>query len=221
MDEQERERRARRQSESAIAAGADPVEPRDPAARAVPRRSSTALLFAIPAVFFVLLGLGWMFLTERDAGDETTTAVEGTSGEGAGGAAASPEPGSATGQQTTPPATSDNQMLANPEQYAGRTARLTAVPVMGTNGDRTFWAGRPGSRTLVLMDESITNPEDITTGQRVDLTGRFERTPSGDELQRLNLTSDDREAIQEAEVYLHATEVKVQGHIAAPRSHTP
>ena len=217
MTDQERERRARRQAGTPIAPGADHVEPRDPAARAVPRKPSTALLFAIPAVLIVLLGLGWMFLAERDTRDETMTPVEGTTGETAGaGAAAATEP-----QATTPPASSDLQMLANPEQYAGRTARFSAVPVTGVHGERSFSVGKPGSSTLVLLDPSVEHPEGVMPGQRVDLAGTFERAPSGEELQKLNLGKEDRDAVEEAEVYLRATEVAVQGSVAAPRSHTP
>jgi len=219
MTDQERERQARRQSRSAIAPGADPVEPRDPAARAVPRKPTTALLFAIPAVLIVLLGLGWMLFMERDPADETTTAVEGTSGKNAGaaattGAGAEPRP-------ATPPVSSDLQILANPEQYAGRAARLSAVPVISTSGERTFSVGKPGSSTLVLLDPSIQEPVGVMPGQRVDLAGTIERAPSGEQLRKLNLSEEDREAVEGAGVYLRATEVSVEGSVASPRSHTP
>ena len=220
MADEERETRARRQAQSPIAPGADPVEPRDPAARAVPRRSSTALLFAIPAVLIVVLGVGWMLLTERDAAeddDAATTAVEGTSGGNTAADAGTPEDAS----EVTPPATSDLQILANPEQYAGRTVRFTAVPVVSPGGERTFWAGRPGSRTLVLLDPAMPQRDEVMPGQRVDLAGTIERTPSAAELRKLNLSDEDREALQEAGVFLRATEMEVQKNVAAPRSHTP
>lgn len=220
MTDQERERRARRQSRSAIAPGADPVEPRDPAARAVPRKPATALLFAIPAVLIVLLGLGWMLFMERDAADESTTAVEGTSGENAG-AAATTGAGAGEPPATTPPASSDLQILANPEQYAGRAARLTAVPVISASGERTFSVGKPGSSTLVLLDPGIQEPVGVMPGQRVDLAGTIERAPSGEQLRKLNLSEEDREAVEGAGVYLRATEVTIEGSVASPRSHTP
>jgi hypothetical protein len=81
-EHRQEEERARRQSQSAIAPGADAVEPRDPATRPVGSRS-TALMFLIPAVLIVLIGLAWMVLTERNGEDDVQRpALEGSSQSG-------------------------------------------------------------------------------------------------------------------------------------------
>ncbi|HXE80053.1 MAG TPA: hypothetical protein VNK41_04830 [Vicinamibacterales bacterium] len=217
----ERETQARRQPQRVIAPGADPVEPRDPAVRSVPLRLSTALLFAAPAILLVLLGIGWMLLSEGRSGQsDETGSIIGTTGENEGTTTITPESGEEGSPDAMPPVVSDQRMLSNPERYIGRSARFAAVPVVAANGERTFWAGRVGSRSLVVLDPSIENPG-VTPGQRVDVAGTFEQAPSGEALDRLRLDEEDREAVEKAGVYLRATRIEIQGTVLTPRSHTP
>ena len=191
-----------------IPPGADAVEPRDPHHQPVPRRRSKALLYGIPALLLVLIGLGWMVSTEvvRDdragAGDVTGTSGERADAETSRGETLNPPQG--------PLVVSDPSLIEG-DDYAGRTARFSAVPVADRNGDRTFWIGRFGNRTLVLLDENAQLPDFIQSGEVIRLAGRIEKAPSSEQLDRLGLSGDDRDAFDGEEVYIRATEVQPIG----------
>ena len=189
-----------------IPPGADAVEPRDPDHRPVPRRTSKALLYAIPAVLFVVIGLGWMLSSEMDRGDRPDPDhVMGTSGE----RVDDPEEGERTQVLNPPPGpavVSDLSLLSGEGEYAGRAARFSAVPVAGKNGDRTFWVGRLGNRALVLLDRQVEGG--VQEGQVISLAGRIERTPSAGQLDQLGLSEQDRDALEGEAVYIRATEIQ-------------
>jgi hypothetical protein len=210
MDHDQRQFRDQRQRD-AIPPGADAVEPRDGTDQPVPRRSWKAWLFAIPIVLFVALGIGWMFYTEPIlGGGYPADEARGTSGE-----VLNPPP-------EGPAVISDLNLLSNGEDFAGRTARFSAVPVTGKNGDRTFWVGRIGNRTLVLLDRNVASTDAIREGEPIGLAGRIERTPSSEQLDRLGLSENDREAFDGEDVYIRATEIEpVSPDVGAGSSEIP
>jgi hypothetical protein len=221
MSHDQRETPFRHEPASAsIPPGADPVEPRDPSDRPVPRQNLKALLYAIPAVLLVVIGLGWMLSSEMNRGDRVRSdSVLGTSGErsndpeGRGrDEALNPQPG--------PAVISDLSLLTGETDYAGRAARFSAVPVAALNGDRTFWVGRLGNRKLVLLDRQVSGG--VQKGQVISLAGRVERGPSSEELDRLGLEEQDRDAFDGEKIYIRATEIAPAGQdVGATTSEVP
>lgn len=200
----------------AVPPGADAVEPRDPHVRAVPRDRSKALWYALPAVLLVVLGIGWMLWSEMGATRGPDRDAIGTSGErgAAGDTVLNPRPAG-------PPVISNMELLADAESYVGRTARFASVPVSTKHGDRTFSVGRIGSRAVVLADPAA-DISGLSTGDPVSLEGTIERAPSSEELGRMGLAQDDREALEEADVYIRATRVEpVAQDVGGRQAETP
>ena len=208
-----------------IAPGADSVEPRDPATTPVPGRPWRALLYAIPAVLLVALGIGWMLVKEPVLGGPADSQqVRGTTGERDSGH--DPE-----GERESnvlnpgpegPAVISSVEQLTGAEEYAGRPARFAAIVVNAKNGDRTFWVGRLGSRRLVLVDRNVANADAVQTGKAITLEGRIERKPSPDQLDRLGLSEKDRDALEDEDVYIRATRIqRPDGDPGTPVTETP
>ena len=203
----------------AIPPGADAVEPRDPAHRPVPRDRSKVLWYAVPAVLFVLLGLGWMFSSEMRETSPAGDAI-GTTGDRGN----DPEGGKRVDvlNPTDGPAViSRMELLSDAEDYVGRPARFAAIPVSTTYGDRTFSVGRIGSRALVLAEPGA-DLSGIRSGDPVSLEGRIERAPSAEELDRLGLGKEDREALDDEDVIIRATRVEpVAQDVGTNQAETP
>jgi hypothetical protein len=206
-----------------IAPGADPVEPRDPATAPVPGRIWKALLYGIPAVLFVALGIAWMLAKEpvlggpADSDQVRATTGERDSGHDPEGGRESDvlNPGTAG-----PPVISAVEQLTSAEDYVGRPVRFAAVNVVG-RGDRTFWVGRLGSRRLVVIDQNVEHVN-VQTGKVITLEGRLERTPSSEQLDRMGLSKEDRDALEDEEVYILATRLeRLDGDAGTPVTETP
>ena len=187
----------------------DPVETRDPASHPTPRRSS-ALLWAIPGLLLLLIGVAWMTWVERPVdGGAAPMAVTGTSGEGVD----DPE-GRPDGEAPLNPAGAGPSVIGDPglltekENYVGRAVEIAAVAVITRPGPRTFWVGRVGNRTLVLADQSAGELPDLETGEIVAIGGTLER--GDDAVGRGGLAEDDREAVDGEDVIIRATRVSVQ-----------
>jgi hypothetical protein len=208
-----------------IAPGADPVEPRDPTTTPVPSRRWKAVLYAIPAVLFVVLGIVWMLAKEPVLGGPADSdRVRATTGEQDSGH--DPEGDRESNVLNPPPegpaVISDVELLTGAQNYAGRPARFAAVVVAEKNGDRTFWVGRLGNRTLVLLDRNVSNPGAIQAGKAISLAGRIDRTPASEQLDRLGLSDEDRRAFEDEEVYIHATKIEpVDGDPGTPVTEIP
>jgi hypothetical protein len=204
-----------------IAPGADAVEPRDSATEPVPSRRWKAFLYAIPAVLFVALGIAWMFSTEPIlGGGGDSSEVRGTTGH-------DPEGGRPRGEVLNespegPAVISDVELLTKADEYAGRPARFAAINVAARNGERTFWVGRLGNRTLVLLDRTVQNIQAIRPGKAVSIAGRIERKPSAEQIDRLGLKDEDRRALEGEDVYIRATEVTIpEEDVGTPVTETP
>ena len=52
-----------------------------------------------------------------------------------------------------PAVISDMELLSRKAEFVGRAVRFAAIPVVTAPGPHTFWVGRPGNRTLVVMDD--------------------------------------------------------------------
>jgi hypothetical protein len=187
----------------------DPVETRDPASRPTPRRSS-ALLYAIPGLLLLLIGVAWMTWVERPVdGGAAPMAVTGTSGEGVD----DPE-GRPAGEAPLNPAGAGPSVIGDPglltekQSYVGRAVEIAAVAVMTRPGPRTFWVGRIGNRTLVLADEGAGELPDLATGRIVAISGTLERADEA--LGRGGLAEDDREAVDGEDVIIRATRIATQ-----------
>ena len=190
----------------------DPVETRDPASHPTPRRSR-AWLFALPPVVLVLLGLLWMLRAEgtREGGQSGPYSVAGTSGErendpeGLG--RGDDKPLNPVGDG--PRVIGDMELLTAKKDYVGRAVAIPAIPVMGTPGPRTLWVGRPMNRTLVLLDRHIqAGVGTLPAGQPVQVSGRLEKRPDKDAIDRAGLHEDDRKALEGVEVFIRATAIE-------------
>jgi hypothetical protein len=192
----------------------DPVETRDPASQARPRRRSRAWLYAVPALALVVIGVVWMSLTEREreGGQSAPYAVAGTSGtreddpEGLGRGDETPLNPSATG----PSVIGDMELLTAKEKYVGRSVEIRAIPVMSTPGPRTLWVGRPMNRTLILLDRNTQAAGRLAAGQPVRVSGRLEKRPDKAAIDRAGLQEDDREALEGVDVFIRASAVTPQ-----------
>lgn len=190
--------------------GADPVEPRDPHHRPVPLRWKNALLFSIPAVLLLLLGIGWMTFMERDdSGGYASPDPIGTTGDTGQDPEGERRTDTLNPQPEGPPVIAALELLTQADDYAGRPVNFAAIKVIGTNGDRTFWVGRIGNRTLVVVDPSARNTAPVQRGQMIRLAGRLERTPSDDQLGRFGVSGEDRDALAGEDVFILANEIEV------------
>jgi hypothetical protein len=187
----------------------DPVETRDPASHPTPRRS-TALLWAIPGLLLLLIGVAWMAWTEREVdGGSGPMAVTGTSGERIDDPEGRPEgerPLNPSGEG--PSVIGDPGLLSEKENYVGRSVELAAVAVMTKPGPRTFWVGRVGNRTLVLADPNAGELPDLEPGQIVAISGTLER--AAEAVGGGGLNEEDREALEDEEVIIRASRVEAR-----------
>jgi hypothetical protein len=187
----------------------DPVETRDPASHPTPRRSM-ALLYAIPGLLLLLIGIGWMTWMERPLdGVADPTAVTGTSGVREDDPEGRPEgetPLNPTGEG--PSVIGDPGMLSAKGDYVGRAVELPAIAVMAKPGPRTFWVGRIGNRTLVVADAAAGTVPALGMDQIVSISGTLER--ASDALGRGGLDEEDREALEDEDVIIRATRVEVR-----------
>jgi hypothetical protein len=167
----------------------------------------------------VLLGLGWMFSSEMRETSPAGDAI-GTTGDRGN----DPEGGKRVDvlNPTDGPAViSRMELLSDAEDYVGRPARFAAIPVSTTYGDRTFSVGRIGSRALVLAEPGA-DLSGIRSGDPVSLEGRIERAPSAEELDRLGLGKEDREALDDEDVIIRATRVeRVAQDVGTNQAETP
>lgn len=196
----------------------DPVETRDPHSRPVPRRRRTAFLLAIPGLLLLVVGISWMLSREsRDA--VQTFASE--SPVGTGGRTSGTDPHGGDREDVLNPAPAgpsviaDFELLADKDEYVGRAVELRAVKVLRATGPRTFWIGRFGNRTLVLLDGEAASAR-VEAGRHLRLSGTIERRPDGQQLAKLGLAEDDRKAIEDEDVVVRATRVSEQ-RLAEPR----
>lgn len=200
----------------------DPVETRDPASRPTPQLSR-AWLFALPAAALLVLGMIWMFWAERSREGVRSApyAVTGTSGatdsdpEGLGRGDEQPLNPVAEG----PRVIGDMELLTEKDDYVGRPVEIPAIPVMGSPGPRTLWVGRPLNRTLVLLDRDVHGIGDIAAGRPVSVSGRLEKRPAGEEIDRAGLQENDRQALEGVDVFIRASAVRPQprtGPLDAP-----
>jgi hypothetical protein len=157
-------------------------------------------------VLFVALGIAWMLAKEpvlggpADSDQVRATTGERDSGHDPEGGRESDvlNPGTAG-----PPVISAVEQLTSAEDYVGRPVRFAAVNVVG-RGDRTFWVGRLGSRRLVVIDQNV------------------EQTPSSEQLDRMGLSKEDRDALEDEEVYILATRLeRLDGDAGTPVTETP
>jgi hypothetical protein len=189
----------------------DPVETRDPASHPTPSRSR-ALLFALPVVALIAIGVGWMLMSETDSGGPEASSI-GTSGE----VRNDPEGGARVEtlnpQPEGPRVIADMELLSSKADYVGRAVEIAAIPVMTKPGPRTFWAGRFGNRTLVLVDGSAQGADAAQPGATIRLSGRLERTPDQQALAQAGLDEQDREALEDEDVFIRAQRIEPQGDV--------
>ena len=92
---------------------------------------------------------------------------------------------------------------------AGRPVELRDARVESVTGDRTFWVGSAGSRTLVVVDETQ-QPEHAVTvraGQSVSIVGTARQAPP----EGVELSAGDRTALDATALYVDADRVEVTG----------
>jgi hypothetical protein len=192
----------------------DPVETRDASSAPVPRRQRSIWLFLIPGIVLILVGLFWMARSERHPAEAAPRDVTGTSGRElgkAGDTSPAAQPLNPSGEG--PDVIGDLSLVGADDAYVGRAVELAAVPITSVEGSRTFTVGRIGNRTLVLLDKA--QPEIVKSGQHVRISGRIEKPPTGDRLAAAGLSEDDRKAVEDEKVVIHATRVEV-AHEATP-----
>jgi len=102
------------------------------------------------------------------------------------------------------------ELLTAKEDYVGRAVAIAAIPVMGAPGPRTLWVGRPMNRTLVLLDRNIQGLGTLPAGQPVQVSGRLEKRPEKDAIDRAGLHEDDRKALEGVDVFIRATAIEVE-----------
>jgi hypothetical protein len=162
-------------------------------------------------VAFIVIGLGWMVWIEVGRDDRAgLNDVTGTAGERVNDPEGGPRGEILNAPPGGPLVVSDLNLVEG-DEYAGRTARFSAVPVASRNGDRTFWVGRVGNRTLVMLDENAGIPGFVRPGEVISLAGRIEKAPSSEQLERLGLSGEDRDAFDGEDVFIRATDVQPVG----------
>jgi hypothetical protein len=209
----------------------DPVETRDPASQPVPERVGRAWLFTVPIFALAIIGLIWMFGSERGRDGQRAGATVGTTGvtapEAGWPGGPSPEgpprgdeaplnPGMQAG---VPPVITSLGHLVQKEDYVGQPVEIRAIPVGDVKGPRTFEVGRLGNRTLVVVEgDAAAIVPSLERGQIVQLSGRLE---SADETQPpADLNDEDRRAFDGAGVFIRATAVTVPQQDAGGRDAT-
>lgn len=101
----------------------------------------------------------------------------------------------------------------NQAAYVGRNATFANVTVQSVAGDRGFWVGPNANEQLfVVRDDSnagsTNNQIQVTPGQRITLGGDIEKLPPLDQAPaNWGLNASNRTALQNQQVYLHATQV--------------
>jgi hypothetical protein len=208
----------------------DPVETRDPASQPVPERVGRAWLFTVPIFALAIIGLVWLFGSERGAGGDRGGATVGTTG------VTAPEAGwpggpSAEGlprgdeaplnpgvQAGVPAVITSLGHLVQKEDYVGQPVEIRAIPVGDVKGPRTFEVGRLGNRTLVVVDGDAAMVPNLERGQLVQLSGRLES--AGETEPPAGLSDDDRRALDGAGVFIRATAVNVPHQDAGGRDAT-
>jgi hypothetical protein len=101
----------------------------------------------------------------------------------------------------------------NQAAYAGRDATFANVTVQSVVSDRGFWVGpNTNEQLFVVRDDSTTGSTNdqiqVTPGQRVTLGGDIEKLPPLDQAPASwGLNTSNRAALQNQQVYLHATKV--------------
>jgi len=189
----------------------DPVETRDPRNAPVPASRGRAWLYAIPAAVLLVIGLVWMVRVERaHPGQNAPAQVTGTSAERAndpeGGGRGDEKPLNSAG--SGPSVISDMELLTSKSEFVGRAVRFAAIPVVTASGPRTFWVGRLGNQTLVLMDDKVQGAKEVIPGKAVQLSGALEPAPSASDLANAGLDDADRRAIEGEQVIIRAKSLK-------------
>ena len=202
----------------------DPVETRDPRNLAVPARRQRAWLYAVPAVVLLLIGIVWMVRVERaKPGGTAPFEVTGTSGAKAN----DPEGGSRGDEQPLNPQTSgpivisDMELLSRKAELVGRAVRFAAIPVVTAPGPRTFWVGRLGNRTLVVMDDKTQGAMQVVPGKTIQLSGALEPAPKANDPALARMDDADRNAIEGEDVVIRATRLATQVDAGANESTIP
>ncbi|MGI4789508.1 MAG: hypothetical protein ACRYFS_11735 [Janthinobacterium lividum] len=101
----------------------------------------------------------------------------------------------------------------DPLSFAGRRAKLTAVPVLKVLSDRAFFVGPSAQQQiLVLLDKGLDagagsgSKVTIATGQPISLIGVIEKMPTQEAIsQQYQISGANYTAIQSQKAYLHAT----------------
>ena len=189
----------------------DPVETRDPRTAPVPATRGRAWLYAVPAAVLLVIGLVWMVRVERvHPGQHAPAEVTGTSGE----RTDDPEGGGRGDEKPLNPAAagptviSDMELLTSKSALVGRAVRFAAIPVVTSPGPRTFWVGRLGNQTLVLMDDKTEGAMKVVPGKAVQLSGTLEPAPSENDLANAGLEDADRKAVEGEKVIIRAKSLK-------------
>jgi hypothetical protein len=197
----------------------DPVETRDPSSEPVPRRSSRALLFALPVLALALIGLVWLVSSERRDDAELGVEPVGTAGE----SGFRSDTGEGLPRGDDAPLNPDQQgrlavvssmaHLLQKDDYVGRPVEIGAIPVGDVKGPRTFEVGRLTNRTLVVVEGDAAIVPSLGRGDLVRLSGRLESAE--DTTPPAGLNADDREALDGADVFIRATLVERQDDAGA------
>jgi hypothetical protein len=202
----------------------DPVETRDPRNAPVPATRGRAWLYAIPAALLLVIGLVWMVRVERARpGQNAPAEVTGTSGERAN----DPEGGGRGDEKPLNPAASgpsvisDMELLTSKSELVGRAVRFAAIPVVTASGPRTFWVGRLGNQTLVLMDDKVQGATNVVAGTAIQLSGTLEPAPSDRNLASAGLDDADRRAIEGEKVIIRAKSLKTSADSGANQATVP
>lgn len=202
----------------------DPVETRDPNNAPVPATRGRAWLYAIPAAVLLVIGLVWMVRVERaHPGQNAPAEVTGTSGKRAN----DPEGGGRGDEKPLNPAASgpsvisDMELLTSKSELVGRAVRFAAIPVVTASGPRTFWVGRLGNQTLVLLDEKVEGAMAVVPGKAIQLSGALEPAPSESDLAKAGLDDADRRAIEGEKVIIRAKSLKTTTDPGANQSTVP
>ena len=202
----------------------DPVETRDPRNAPVPATRGRAWLYAIPAAVLLVIGLVWMLRVERaHPGQNAPAEVTGTSG-----ARANDPEGGGRGDEkplnpepSGPSVISDMELLTSKSELVGRAVRFAAIPVVTASGPRTFWVGRLGNQTLVLMDDKVQGATNVVAGKAIQLSGTLEPAPSDRDLASAGLDDADRRAIEGEKVIIRAKSLKASVDPGANQATVP
>ena len=126
---------------------------------------------------------------------------------GGGGATATPAASEAAAATPAGMLTELAALTAGGADVAGRRLELERAEVMRVTGDTTFWLGTAGSEAFVVLDEARQPERSVTVraGQQVRLTGTVHETPPDG----IDLTAEDRAALEDVPVYVVADRVEI------------